>query len=138
MWKEMERHAKRKGLPNYKKPSVFPRNGLLASRVALAAETESWPDSFIREVFRANFELDREISDKEVIRNILRRLSLDPELWISQAEDHSVKIALRERTESAKALGIFGAPSFIAAGELFWGDDRLEEACDYVVEKGIT
>lgn len=132
MWKEMERHSRKYGLSAYRKPSAFPRNGLLAARISRAADWEPWLDEFIRRVFRINFEQDRDIADPVEIGGALRSVGVDPVPWLSLADSDRVKQGLRERTEQARSLGIFGAPSFVAAGELFWGDDRLEEACDHL------
>jgi 2-hydroxychromene-2-carboxylate isomerase len=131
MWKEMERYSKRYGLSHYKKPSLFPRNGLLASRVSVAAQDAHWLGAFIQGVFRANFEEDRDIATKEEVSKLLEAVGADSKHWLSEAENNEVKLALRERTDRARSLGIFGAPSFIVNGELFWGDNRLEEACEW-------
>ena len=127
MWRDVERYCLKYGLP-FRKPSRFPRNGLLAARVACSAEGEPWIGDFTRAVFRANFGEDREISSREVIEEILRRLGRDGGERIARAESPENKERLRAQTESAWQLGIFGAPSFLANGELFWGNDRLEEA----------
>ena len=47
---------------------------------------------------------------------------------LARSETPENKDRLRQQTEEAQELGIFGAPSFLARGELFWGDDRLEQA----------
>ena len=60
-----------------------------------------------------------------------RDLGHDPQAIVARAQSAEVKDRLKQQTERAKALKIFGAPSFIAAGELFWGDDRLEEAIEW-------
>ena len=80
--------------------------------------------------------------DEEDIRTILQlALSLDPDLEVelvesgeaalARAQSGEIKGRLRAETEEAQRLGIFGAPSFIAAGELFWGNDRLEQALEF-------
>lgn len=53
---------------------------------------------------------------------------------MEKAQEDSVKNALRAATEEAQAAGVFGAPAFVTAdGELFWGNDRLEQALDWAV-----
>jgi 2-hydroxychromene-2-carboxylate isomerase len=60
---------------------------------------------------------------------MLAQLNVEPELVFAAAQADMIKGKLRAQTEEAQRLGIFGAPSFIAAdGELFWGNDRLERA----------
>jgi 2-hydroxychromene-2-carboxylate isomerase len=130
MWREMERHSRKYGLTQYRRPTGFPRNSLLAARIAVAAKDEPWLGQFIKKVFRLNFEQDKDISDRTHLIELLRKLGINADHWVSMADTDAVKMALRQRTEQARAWGIFGAPSFIAKNELFWGDDRLEEACD--------
>lgn len=132
MWKEMERHARKLGLTEYRKPSAFPRNSLLAARVAVAAQNESWLGEFIRRVFQAEFERDLDIGDPAVISEILTTLGQSSMSWLEKASSEETKNALRARTEEAKSKDIFGAPSFIARSDLFWGNDRFEEACDFL------
>jgi 2-hydroxychromene-2-carboxylate isomerase len=114
---------------------VFPRNGLLAARVACAFADEAWLPSFVRAVYRANFELDRDISSSEVVAACLAEIGEEPERRIRAAESAESKARLRERTEQAAELGIFGAPSFLVGTELFWGNDRLEDALDWATRK---
>jgi 2-hydroxychromene-2-carboxylate isomerase len=63
-----------------------------------------------------------------VLRSIIQSLHLDPESIFHRAEQVDVKEGLKRQTAEAQARGIFGAPSFLAGDELFWGDDRLEQA----------
>ncbi|MCP4004962.1 MAG: 2-hydroxychromene-2-carboxylate isomerase [bacterium] len=127
MWRDMERLCERYDLA-FRKPSRFPRNGLLAARITRLVQEEDWCASFVRAVYRANFAEDREIGEPEVIAEILRRLGRDADDLIDRAIADENKRALREQTERAEALGIFGAPSFVVGEELFWGSDRLDEA----------
>ena len=129
MWRDIERLCARYGIP-FGRPSRFPRDSLLAARVAcLAAHTgEPWLPDFARAVFRANFAEDREIGEATVILALLDSLGLPGADLVERAETPENKQLLRERTERAVELGIFGAPSFVVGGELFWGDDRLEDA----------
>ena len=135
MWRDLERLCERDQLP-FRRPSGFPRSGLLAARVALVASAEGWCPAFTRTVFRANFAEDREISSEDTIGEILRSLGHEPAAVLSRALAAENKEALKRQTEEAQRLGIFGAPSFIAHGELFWGNDRLEDALTWCVENG--
>ncbi|MCA1729746.1 MAG: DsbA family protein, partial [Actinobacteria bacterium] len=83
---------------------------------------------FARAVFRANFAEDREIGDAAEIRSILDSLGQPGTELIEQAQAPQNKQRLRDQTRRAGKLGIFGAPSFVIGEELFWGDDRLEDA----------
>jgi 2-hydroxychromene-2-carboxylate isomerase len=110
------------------RPSMFPRNGVLAARVACRFASEPWIAGFAKAVFHANFGEDREIYDPEVVVACLNGLGLDGQLVLEQAQTAESNALLRAQTEKAKSLGIFGAPSFLIGEELFWGNDRLEEA----------
>lgn len=130
MWRDIERLSAKYGIP-YRKPSVFPRNGVLASRVALASESHEWRSRFSKLVFIANFAEDRDISDETVIVSILGSLGEEPGSIIRSALSEENKGRLRRATEDAIGRGIFGAPSFAADGEIFWGNDRLEDALEW-------
>jgi 2-hydroxychromene-2-carboxylate isomerase len=127
MWRDMERLAAGYGLP-FRKPSAFPRNGLSAARIALLAEPEGWCPDWTRAVFTAEFAHDRDIADSSVLSGLLETLGQDPGAVLARAESPENKTRLREQTERAQQLGIFGAPSFVVGGELYWGNDRLGEA----------
>jgi len=79
-------------------------------------------------VYQANFGEDRDIGSPEVIAEILIDLKLDPRALRAQAESPETKQALRDRTELAISLGIFGAPTWRVGDELFWGSDRVDQA----------
>ncbi|MBX6367928.1 MAG: 2-hydroxychromene-2-carboxylate isomerase [Rhodospirillales bacterium] len=127
MWRDMERLCKAEGLP-FRRPSEFPRNGLLAARIATAADGQEWLPEFVRRVFRANFVDDQDIADRQLLA------ALSSEEWLARAEAAETKDRLRERTLEAERRGIFGAPSFLVGDELFWGNDRLAQALAWARE----
>ena len=127
MWRDLARLAHRYGLP-LRLPSRFPRNGLLAARVALVGAQEGWVEPFAKAAMTANFAEDREIAEPAVISDILAALKLPADDILQRAQAEPNKRALREQTDRAVELGLFGAPSFRVEGELFWGNDRLEDA----------
>jgi 2-hydroxychromene-2-carboxylate isomerase len=127
MWRDLERVCAKHGVPLHR-PSRFPRNGLLAARVALLGAGEPWGPDFVRAVYRANFAEDREISEPEVVAAVLGAVTGGAGDIIERALTAENKDRLRRQTEQAVALGIFGAPMFVSRGELFWGNDRLEDA----------
>lgn len=131
MWRDLERRCHAYGLP-LRRPSRFPRSGLLPARVALSYAGQPWLPSFVRAVYSANFAEDRDIAERGVLAEILDELGL-PAALLAQADGEMAKKELRAQTEEAQRLGIFGAPSFVSGGELFWGDDRLEDAMDWHV-----
>jgi 2-hydroxychromene-2-carboxylate isomerase len=85
-------------------------------------------------VFRLHWTEDVIIGTEENIRRSLESLGKDVALTLAAAQADNNKQALRHQTEKAKTLGIFGSPTFIVGNELFWGDDRLEDALDFYRE----
>jgi 2-hydroxychromene-2-carboxylate isomerase len=130
MWRDLARLAQKYGLP-FRMPGRFPRSGVLAARVALLGVEEGWVAPFSRAVLNANFAEDREIGEAVVIGEILSTLGLPAEDLLARAVTPENKLALRAQTERAAELGLFGAPSFRVGDELFWGNDRLEDALEW-------
>ncbi len=133
MWRDLERICADRGLP-FRRPDSFPQNSLLAARVATALAGEARAD-FSRAVYRAEFAEGRSIDDRALIERLLADLGLPAEA-LQRASSDAVKTAVKASVDEAKRLGIFGAPSFVAAdNELFWGDDRLEVALEWAVAR---
>jgi 2-hydroxychromene-2-carboxylate isomerase len=128
MWRDIERQCMLMDLPPPTRPEPFPQNSLLAARVATALAEPARP-AFSRAVYRTEFTKGQPIADRVVIGEVLRDCGLDAEAMLAAAESAENKASLRAATEEAGARGIYGAPSFIThSGELFWGNDRLEQA----------
>lgn len=126
-WKDMVRQAKKYGVP-WKKPSDFPRRAILASRVAILGAAAPWIGDFVRGTMARNFFEDQEIDSEAAVREVLAKIGLDADMVIAQAQSDENKARLRQATETAASLGIFGAPMFFIGNEMFWGNDRLEDA----------
>ncbi len=127
MWRDLARVCAEEGLP-LRRPDVFPQNGLKAARIVLALPDAARPD-FVRAVYTANFAEGAIISDDSVLAAILTRLGHVPEAVFAKAATDPVKAELKKNTEEAAARGVFGAPTFFAPdGEMFWGNDRLDQA----------
>ena len=127
MQREMERLTKQRGLP-FRMPSPFPQNSLYAARIALIGHDEGWGPAFARAVYTAQFAEGANISNMETLASIVKGLGRNASDVLARIEHPGIKDRLRQQTEEAQELGIFGAPSFLAGEELFWGDDRLEHA----------
>lgn len=131
MWRDLERMVERYGLPPVRRPEAFPINALAAARVATWLNDASRP-AFTVAAFKAEFAQGRDITDRTVLAQLLAGLGHFCEDLCAEAESPAVKDRLRAVTEEARAAGIFGAPSFVTAdGDLFWGNDRLEEALEH-------
>jgi 2-hydroxychromene-2-carboxylate isomerase len=132
MWSDLNRICARHGLP-LTRPEPFPQNSLIAARVALALDDAQRPE-FSRAVYAAEFGGGSPIAERTTIAAILAAIGLDANDILERASGAPVKDKLRSQTALAESLGIFGAPSIITAdGEMFWGNDRLEEGLDWAI-----
>jgi 2-hydroxychromene-2-carboxylate isomerase len=131
MVRDMERIAAARGL-DFVMPKPFPANGLPAARVAYLGQTDEWVGPFTAAVFEAEFGRGADISDVAVLEKILTKIGVDSRGVLARSREQNVKDGLREQTGRAQEIGIFGAPTFITEdAQLFWGDDRLEQALDW-------
>ncbi|UWQ27895.1 2-hydroxychromene-2-carboxylate isomerase [Leisingera sp. M523] len=135
MWRDMQRICAARGLP-FCRPDPFPQNGLMAARLALAASEQDRTEAFAQAVYLAQFGDGADISAEPVLLDCLHKAGLDADL-LDRAQSPEIKSALRAQTEAASSAGIFGAPSFTSGTELFWGDDRLEQALDHAAARTI-
>jgi len=127
MWRDLERLCEAQGIA-WRRPTVFPRGSLLATRVACRYADAPWVSAFIRGVYEANFVRDEAIGETSIVARCLERAGQDPAPILEAAQTPSVKELLRQQTERALRLGIFGAPTLVVGDELFWGNDRMEQA----------
>lgn len=132
MWRDMARICAERGLP-FQRPPVFPQNTLLAARVAVAAQAEGQIEAVTRALYRAEFARGQNIMTPEEIAAALEADQL-PLHYLERAGMPEVKATLKENTQAAMEIGVFGAPSFTVGDEVFWGDDRLEQALRFAAE----
>jgi 2-hydroxychromene-2-carboxylate isomerase len=134
MQQDMARLCRKYGLSPWVQPSVFPRLGVLPLRIVLLGAEEPWVGVFCRRVMQLNFALDQDINHPEQIAPILTALGLASSDILEQAQSKLIKTRLREQTDEARARGIFGAPTFFVGTEMFWGNDRLDDALVFASE----
>jgi 2-hydroxychromene-2-carboxylate isomerase len=128
MWRDMERLCREHGL-GLVRPQPFPQASLLAARAALTGAVEPRQADFCRAVFVAEFANGLSIGEPATIADVASSLGLDAARMLAEAASPAVKDRLKAETAEARSQGLFGAPSFVAPdGELFWGNDRLEQA----------
>lgn len=130
MWRDLARLCAAENLP-LRRPSQFPRNGLLPARISARFADDVWLPQFVRNVYSANFAQDRDISSRDVIADILGQMNLPAADILEAAETQESKDLLRTQTDRAIEQGVFGAPSYLVDRELFWGGDRLGNALDW-------
>jgi 2-hydroxychromene-2-carboxylate isomerase len=134
MWRDMERICEALGLP-LKRPDPFPQNSLLAARVALALEGETRAE-FSRRLYAAEFGEGMPIADRAAIGALLTRLGQESQKVFSRAESDANKALLKAECARAAELGVIGAPCLVTGdGEVFWGNDRLEQGLDWAAER---
>jgi 2-hydroxychromene-2-carboxylate isomerase len=127
MWRDIERLC-RKHAVEWRKPTTFPRRSILAARAACALEADPRQGECIRGLFRANFGDDRAIDEPSVVSAVLRACGVDADAVLARAASPEAKAALRANTERARASGMFGAPNCLVGSELFFGQDRIDDA----------
>jgi 2-hydroxychromene-2-carboxylate isomerase len=128
MWRDIERRAVRYGLP-VRVPAPYPLQEFeRANRIAIVGEQEGWCADYARATYRRWFQDGLEAGIEPNLSESLREIGQDPTRVIARAESDEIAAALQKATEEAKSLGVFGSPSFVVGRELFWGDDRLDDA----------
>jgi 2-hydroxychromene-2-carboxylate isomerase len=134
---DMARLCRKYGLAPWVKPSVFPRLGVLPLRIALLGVDEPWIGAFCRKVMELNFVRDQDINQPEQMVPIVAELGLSTLDLTERAQSEPIKTRLRDQTEQARAKGIFGAPTFFVGTEMFWGNDRLDDALLFAAKQKV-
>lgn len=128
LWRDIERRAALHDLP-FVKPPIWPTEpDLLASRVAMVSAEEGWVEPYTVESFRAWYLEGLPLGTEESLGAILPRVGQELDRVLAKAAEPAASARLEAETEAARKLGAFGSPTFAVDEELFWGDDRLEEA----------
>jgi 2-hydroxychromene-2-carboxylate isomerase len=134
MWRDVERRAARHGIPFNGIPDYPNDPEELATRVALLAAKEGWCADFVKASYACWFLENKDPGDANNLSPLLARLGKEPDEVIATANSEKIRKEYRMTTEAARALGIFGSPTFVCGQEIFWGDDRLEDAIDWCLE----
>lgn len=134
---DMARLCRKYRLAPWVKPSVFPRLGVLPLRIALLGVDEPWIGAFCRKVMELNFVRDQDINQPEQMVPIVTELGLSALGLTELAQSELIKSRLRDQTEQARAKGIFGAPTFFVGTEMFWGNDRLDDALLFAAKQKV-
>jgi 2-hydroxychromene-2-carboxylate isomerase len=128
MWRDLERRAAKFGVPFDGAPQYPIDPQELANHVATLAAREGWCREFTQSAYRAWFLEKQDPGVPENLRSILQSIGRDPDACIARAEAEQTKQEYLSATDRARQLGIFGSPTFVVGQEVFWGDDRLEDA----------
>lgn len=131
MWRDIERRAEKCGL-SVKVPAPYPLENLpLANQVALLGMQEGWGQDYVGATYRRWFQDGHPAGSDPNLSKSLKEIGQDPDRVVEAATSSAIEEALARETEEAKRLGVFGAPSFVVEREVFWGDDRLEDAVSW-------
>jgi 2-hydroxychromene-2-carboxylate isomerase len=131
MWRDIERRAAMYGTPA-SLPAPYPaKQSIVANLVASEGMRQGWGVDFVRAAYRRWLQLGQETGSEPNISDSLRDIGLEPQPILALANTVDARAALMAETEVAKDLGIFGSPTFVVGRELFWGDDRLEDAISW-------
>jgi 2-hydroxychromene-2-carboxylate isomerase len=124
---DLARFARRYGVPFRHNPH-FPINTLTLMRGALGLQMRepARMQPYVDAVYRAIWADAKNMNDPATVASVLQQAGFDPERLLALAADPAVKDQLKVVTQEAVARGVFGAPTFFVAGQMFWGQDRLD------------
>ena len=138
MWRDIERRAAKYAL-GVTLPAPYPLEQLpLANQVAILGMQEGWGQDYVIVTYKKWFQDGQPAGNEPNLSESLREIGQNPERVIKAASSPAIEVALSEETEVAKTLGVFGAPSFVVEGEVFWGDDRLNDAVSWARGGRVT
>ena len=131
MWRDIERRATMYAIP-FKLPVPYPiANSRAANCAAVLGMREGWGEQFVCASYRRWFQYGEENGGEPNLRAALSECGQDFERVVALSQDDAIQHDLDAETDEARRIGLFGAPSFVVGGEIFWGDDRLKDAISW-------
>ncbi|MCP4315957.1 MAG: 2-hydroxychromene-2-carboxylate isomerase [Hyphomicrobiales bacterium] len=128
MWRDIERRSQAYDLP-VRVPAPYPLQDFdLANKVAIVGRAEGWCADYVIATYKRWFQQGLPAGSEPNISASLTEIGQDPVRVIHKADDGMTRNAYFAATDEARDLGVFGAPTFVVGREVFWGDDRLEDA----------
>ena len=125
---DCEARAKTYGLGPIHWPEPWPTSDLVVARAMVFAESLGLLERFALSAMRLCFLEGRDLSEPDTVLSAGELVGIERPLLERALADQAVKDLLRAQTDEVLSLGVFGAPTVMVGTELFWGDDRLEEA----------
>lgn len=125
---ELRRFSEFLGVPMNVQPRHFPVNPDDASRLIIAVDRDDGTDAALAisgAVFAAVWRQERDIASAQVLGELLAECGL-PADRLERSREPAVQQAYEANTQAAIDAGVFGAPSYVVDGEIFWGQDRLD------------
>ena len=134
MWRDVQRRANFYGF-DAKVPAPYPLKEFdLANKVAILGKDQGWIKEYTILTYKKWFLEHLEPGSEPNLSSTLREIGLDPDKIINLAQADEIEQKYLKNTEMAKNKGIFGSPSFILENEVFWGDDRCEDAIKWLLK----
>ena len=131
MWRDIERRAAMYGIAA-QLPAPYPaKQSVVANLIATVGMREGWGADYARAAYRRWFQLGQETGSEPNVSQSLLDIGQEPARVLALARSEDAKAALTAETDAAREMGIFGSPTFAVDRELFWGDDRLEDAISW-------
>ena len=131
MWRDIERRAEGYGF-FAKTPVPYPLTQFdLANKLAILGLKEGWGVDYVQITYKRWFQENKEPAIEPNISEICSKLKLDKEKIISKANSEEIEKEFLANTDSARNNKVFGSPSFVLNKEIFWGDDRMEDAISW-------
>ena len=128
MWRDIERRAERYGF-FAKTPVPYPLSEFdLANQIAILGLEKDWGIDYIKLTYKKWFQEGKEPAIEPSISEVCNELKLNKDQIITDALNKEIQDKYEANTNSARENKIFGSPSFIVKKEVFWGDDRMEDA----------
>jgi 2-hydroxychromene-2-carboxylate isomerase len=129
---EIERRSRDYGMAPVRWPDPWPTDYLLAMLATTYAFTQGRGREFTLQAFRNSFQEGWELSIADRVLATGAQVGIEPDALEAAVGDPEIKRALRQSTDAAHELGVFGVPTVAIGKELFWGDDRLEDAAAHL------
>ena len=131
MWRDIERRAEGYGF-FAKTPVPYPLSEFdLANQIAILGVEKGWGIDYVRLTYKKWFQEGKEPAINPSITEVCRELNINKDEIISQANSKEIINNYNLNTNSARDNKIFGSPSFVVKNEIFWGDDRMEDAVNW-------
>ena len=135
MWRDIERRAEGYGF-FAKTPVPYPLSEFdLANQIAILGLNNGWGIDYVKLTYKKWFQEGKEPAIDPSISEICNELNLSKDEIIASAKDQEIEKKYLSNTDSARNHKIFGSPSFITKNEVFWGDDRMEDAIKWADKK---
>ena len=131
MWRDIERRAEGYGF-FAKTPVPYPLSEFdLANQIAILGLNKSWGVDYVKLTYKKWFQEGKEPAIEPSISEVCKELKINKDEIISEAKTKLIEDKYLANTNSARENKIFGSPSFVVKNEIFWGDDRMEDAIKF-------